>query len=181
MKIAVGSQNTAKLGAIQNAALTYWPASHVTGYNVPSGVSDQPMNFEETLQGSTNRAVAALAAGKAEGATLGVGLEGGLVKMGAYTVLFGIVTVTDGTQTASAPTTGTPLPPEWTAALEAGEELGPFIAKKFADYTKTIGAMPFLTNGQLLREEVFTEAAKGAFVPWVKPEAFTEQAQPHAA
>jgi inosine/xanthosine triphosphatase len=182
MKIAVGSQNKAKLAAIQNAALTYWPQSTVAGYDVPSGVSDQPMTLQETLTGATNRAHAALQAGKPQGATIGVGLEGGLVQMRDFTVLFGIVTITDGTTTASAPTTGTPHPASWTAPLEGGEELGPFIAKKFPDYTKTIGARPFLTGGQLLREEVFTEAAKGAFAPWVKPAAFAETSEkPNAA
>lgn len=171
MKIIVGSQNAAKVGAVKAAADAYWRDNHVWGVEADSGVPGQPKGWEETMRGALNRARNAYYAadGKAD---LGVGLEGGVVEMAGRMVLMNVAAVFDGRQESAAPGTGTPLPESWAVAVRGGQELGPFLAEKFAGYNRKIGAMPFVTNGVLQREAIFTEALKGALAPWVTPEAF---------
>lgn len=82
----VGSTNPAKLNAVRQAIEQHYPQAEVIGFDVQSGVSDQPFSDEETLEGSENRARAAFAAGitahpKLTPETcLGVGLEGGVLE-----------------------------------------------------------------------------------------------------
>jgi inosine/xanthosine triphosphatase len=83
MKIAVGSENPTKIEAVKNAFTIVWPEESwdVTGHNVGSDISDQPMSDEESIQGAKNRARKALELTKAD---FGVGLEGGLQQIGEY-------------------------------------------------------------------------------------------------
>ena len=53
-----------------------WKDAEITSLSVPSGVSAQPFSDEETMQGAINRAKRALE----EGAPIGIGLEGGVMK-----------------------------------------------------------------------------------------------------
>lgn len=170
MKVVVGSKNAAKMGAVENGVKAYWGEVEMVGVDVPSGVSDQPMSLDETVQGAVNRAKAAFAA--VPGCELAFGLEGGVMEMAGRTILFGVAAVFDGKEVSAAQTGGVPLPDAWGEALKNGEELGPYMAKIFKDYNRKIGAMPFLTRGVILREEEFSMAVKGALAPWVTPEAF---------
>jgi inosine/xanthosine triphosphatase len=81
MLIAVGSLNPSKLEAVRLGFLSYFPdaACEIIGTAAKSGVSNQPMNSEETLTGARNRAKRALEL--APEAHYGVGLEGGLQKV----------------------------------------------------------------------------------------------------
>lgn len=83
MKVAVGSQNPVKIEATRRAFEALWPeeAWEVFGIDASSGVSLQPMSDEESIRGARNRARQAL---ERTGADYGVGLEGGLHKIGAY-------------------------------------------------------------------------------------------------
>lgn len=63
MHIFVGSTNPVKLNAVIAASSEQWPEVKVLGFEVASGVSDQPWGDEETKLGAENRARAALAAG----------------------------------------------------------------------------------------------------------------------
>lgn len=171
MKIVLGSQNTAKLSAVEKAAKAYWPDNEIWGVEAESGVSGQPRGWEETTRGALSRARNAYAAAKGK-ADLAVGLEGGVVEMGGRLVLMNVAAVFDGQNEAAAPGVGTPLPESWATAVRNGEELGPFMAKKFEGYTRHIGAMPFITKEVLQRDDVFADALKGALAPWVNPEAF---------
>lgn len=170
MKVVVGSKNAAKMSAVENGCKAYWPDIEMLGVDVASGVRDQPIGLDETVQGAVNRAKAAFAA--AEAVDLAFGLEGGVMEIAGRMVLFGVAAVFDGKEVAAAQTGGVPLPDTWAEALKNGEELGPFMAKIFKDYNRKIGAMPFLTRGVILREDEFTVAVKGALAPWVTPEAF---------
>ncbi len=76
MRVAVGSKNPTKLEAVEQAFRLLLPGEtvEIVGVETDSGVGEQPMNDEETLQGATNRAKEALLAVDAD---YGVGLEGG--------------------------------------------------------------------------------------------------------
>lgn len=81
MKVAVGSKNPVKINAVKIAFQKVWPEEEwvVEGIEVASGVTKQPMSTRESIKGATNRAKRALRALQAD---FGVGLEGGLQKVG---------------------------------------------------------------------------------------------------
>ena len=168
MKIIVGSKNVAKVAAVEKGAAAYWPEAMVSGEDVASGVSNQPIGFDETMQGAVNRAKAALALG----ATLGVGLEGGVMQVGGQWMMFGFVAVTDGTRDVAVPTNGTPLPQAWGDAMAAGGELRPYVLEAGLPYDYAKGVVGLLTNDVVKRDEGFGQALKCALAPWVNPQAY---------
>ena len=94
MKIAVGSKNPVKIEAARLAFLAVWPGSdcEMIECDAPSGVSEQPMSDEESIQGARNRARHAI---KNTNAGYGVGLEGGLHKIGNQYFDCGWIAVVD--------------------------------------------------------------------------------------
>lgn len=83
MKVAVGSLNPVKIAAVKEAFEKLFPDKkwEVKGMDVKSGVSDQPMSDKESIKGARTRAKKAI---KMINADYGVGLEGGLQKVGKY-------------------------------------------------------------------------------------------------
>ncbi|WP_300670854.1 inosine/xanthosine triphosphatase [Desulfoluna sp.] len=77
-EVAVGSGNPNKLDAVKRAFAGFpgFEAASFVANASPSGVSDQPVGYEETLKGADNRAFGAYG-----GRGYGVGLESGLVPM----------------------------------------------------------------------------------------------------
>lgn len=78
MLVVVGSKNPAKISAAKIAFEKVFPEEKikVVAADVKSGVSHQPMSDDESIQGATNRAKAALKAVK--NADFAVGMEGGV-------------------------------------------------------------------------------------------------------
>lgn len=76
MKIIVGSTNQVKVEAVREVFGKWLGDINVESYKAESGVSDQPMSDDETVQGARNRAKASLASSK--DADYGVGIEGGM-------------------------------------------------------------------------------------------------------
>lgn len=76
--VAVGSANPNKLDAVRRAfdGFDGFSGASFVSKAAPSGVSDQPVGYEETLKGADNRALGAF-----EKNGYGVGLESGLVPM----------------------------------------------------------------------------------------------------
>lgn len=75
--IVVGSLNPAKLAAVSAVLATHprLAGLPVTGLDAPSGVREQPMSLEETVQGAKYRAWGSL---RAPGATIALGIESGV-------------------------------------------------------------------------------------------------------
>eukprot|EP00429_Kryptoperidinium_foliaceum_P010761 CAMPEP_0176001354 /NCGR_PEP_ID=MMETSP0120_2-20121206/78_1 /TAXON_ID=160619 /ORGANISM="Kryptoperidinium foliaceum, Strain CCMP 1326" /LENGTH=272 /DNA_ID=CAMNT_0017333889 /DNA_START=90 /DNA_END=908 /DNA_ORIENTATION=+ len=87
LRVAVGSKNPVKVNAVKRAMLSVLEISQldidleVQGFDVPSGVSDQPFGDEETQLGAKARAEAAYKKFKEKNGSypnLAFGLEGGL-------------------------------------------------------------------------------------------------------
>lgn len=80
MKIAVGSKNEAKVGAVREILADYphLSSADIEGFDVSSEISPQPLSLEETLRGARNRAKNAREAGNAD---YGIGIESGLVEV----------------------------------------------------------------------------------------------------
>ena len=95
MLIAVGSTNPAKISAakIGFGKVFQREKIKVIGIDVKSGISHQPMSDRESVKGAINRAKAALKSVK--GANYGVGMEGGLHKIGKNWFESGLIAVID--------------------------------------------------------------------------------------
>jgi len=82
MRVVIASKNPVKLAAAERAFAKMFPSEEIeySTVSVPSGVADQPMSKEETLQGAMNRAERARE--EYPDADYWIGQEGGLVDEG---------------------------------------------------------------------------------------------------
>jgi len=150
MKIAIGSKNPAKLGAVQ----VIFPEAEIIGLSVSSYVSPQPFSDKETRLGAMNRAKACLQ----PGIDLGIGLEGGVMKLDGvlYLCNWCALAMPNG-EILTASGARIPLPEEVEHMLNAGEELGNIMdhyAKK-QNVRENEGAIGIFTNNLVTRKEMF--------------------------
>ena len=157
MKVAVGSNNPAKIGAVKKVLEQM--KSDVIGVDVPSGVSAQPFSDQETLHGAIERAKNA----KNESwADIGIGLEGGVYQEGdqLYVCNWGALSWEGGILTAGGARFA--LPEVIAEKLRGGDELGPimdeYTQEKGIRYSK--GAVGVFTSGWITREEMFEHIVK---------------------
>ncbi|MBF6593662.1 MAG: DUF84 family protein [Thermaceae bacterium] len=167
--VIVGSTNPAKLNPAR-AVFAEVFGLETLGIDVPSGVPEQPVGYEETLLGAKNRAEAAL---RQPGATWGVGLEGGVEFNGYGGWLFNIAYVVreDG-RSGFARGGSILLPPEVAARVRLGEELGHVIddVARLKDSKKAGGAVGFLTLGRVERAEFWRHTLELALPRFLRSE-----------
>ena len=162
MHVAVGSENTVKIAAVE----TLRPDAQVTPIGVDSGVPEQPRGREETVRGARNRAEAALAATAAD---LGVGIEGGVADRdhpeGLWLVMW--AAVTDGEATTYGAGPSIRLPETVARRVRDGEELGPVLDDLLGReaVSEQEGAIGVYTDGQVSRTDALSAAVAGAFGP----------------
>jgi inosine/xanthosine triphosphatase len=163
--IICGSTNPAKLEPVKHVFLSLEPLLEVVGANVPSGVPDQPIGWDETALGARTRARNALAQ---PGARYGVGLEGGMLENadGAWLVSIAAIACSDGREGLACGGMLL-LPPSVAARVQSGEELGHVIDALAGETgTKTRGgAIGFLTSGRYSRREMWVNALEMALAP----------------
>jgi inosine/xanthosine triphosphatase len=190
--IAVGSLNPVKLRAstegaqrvLANRASQSGGTVEVKsqGYNVPSGVNDQPFGDDETLRGAKNRAVAAFLAHVTstggERPLVSIGLEGGVDYMpaaaesetGATRELqtFAWIAVYDGKNFGVSRTGTLHLPPRISQLVLGGMELGAADDLVFgtANSKQSQGAVGALTRGLISRTDYYVPAVVLALVPF---------------
>lgn len=78
MIVAVGSDNPTKIAPVKSVFRHYFRDVTVIGVPIPSGVSEQPLDEDETYSGALTRAKKAIES--INDADYGVGIEGGLEK-----------------------------------------------------------------------------------------------------
>lgn len=172
VQVTVGSTNPVKVGAARRVFAALFPGLAVGGVEVPSGVPHQPIGEAETARGAIARAQAALAA---TGADWGVGLEGGVAFEGEACWMIqccavahrdGRVHVGRGAQFL--------LPPVIARGVRDGGEVGPLMDRLTGqvDTKKKTGAIGFLTNGFVVREEMYAHIVAAALAPFLHPELY---------
>src|SRR5699024_9560597 len=72
MKITIGSNNPAKINAVQSV----FQSANIQTINASSSVSAQPFSDEETREGAVNRALECV---RSKPESVGIGLEGGVM------------------------------------------------------------------------------------------------------
>jgi inosine/xanthosine triphosphatase len=171
MQIVVASANPAKINAVQDAMQQVFEHQQVcvSGYNTASGVANQPMSSEETLQGALNRLQAVAAA--VPGADYYVAIEAGL----DGDCSFAWIVIAHQGRISKTRSASLPIPPAALMALQQGEELGDVIDLMFAQHNikQQGGAIAMLTNHLLTRSSVYQQAIILAMIPFIQPQLFT--------
>jgi inosine/xanthosine triphosphatase len=175
MKLAVGTQNKAKLQAVEVAFGKVYPHIKATGFEVESGIAEQPTSDEESIQGAINRAQSALA--KMATAQYGVGLEGNVVTISDRMFLHGWVAIIDQNGAIGlGHSSGLELPSSIRTAIEGGAELGPVLQEMLNDKDNEIrhslGTNGVLSNGLYTRVDEFVDATTVALAKFAKPELY---------
>lgn len=177
MKIAVGTENAAKLAAVRTAAARIatleetWREAKVVGQTVAVSVPAMPLTDEQLRRGARERAENVLKV--VPDAQLGVGLEGGFHSVeidGAWvTFLRGWAYATDGEQGfyGAAPSVAVP---DFIArqVTETGRELAEVIDEVAGetDIRNRQGAWGVLSRDLLTRSDSFEAALIAAFAPF---------------
>ncbi len=187
MKIIVASTNPVKIQSALHGFQQMFPAESFTveGISVPSGVSDQPMTDEATLQGAINRAINIRTSHPT--ADYWVGIEGGCEeKHGelwtfAWVVVLGNSSPSRYTERGSggevngvsgkARTGAFMLPQEVATLVRSGIELGHADDQVFgrSNSKQTNGAVGLLTADLIDRQRYYEHAVILALVPFKNP------------
>lgn len=192
----VGTANEPKIEAVRAAIAPYTATARVEGIAVASGVSEQPVGLEEILRGARNRAQRAASAG-GSGCDLGVGIEDGLLDLGALgvpglePVNIGCAAVTDGSRTSVGFSSAFPYPPQCTLrAIRDREPIGGLFDSLWAEVkgeaasvpsARTQGNVGKLTLGVLPRSDYARHAVLCALVSFLHPDLYADAKVPEAA
>lgn len=145
----------------------------VKGISVPSGVSDQPMNDEETYQGALNRVENASKA--YPDADFCVGIEGGIEEKNFEMEAFAWILVRAKDGIVGKGRTGTFfLPPQIVALVREGKELG--IADDIVfgrtNSKQENGTVGMLTGNVVDRTAYYAQAVALALIPFKNKELY---------
>lgn len=180
MHIFVGSHNPVKINSVINASIEKWPEVKVEGFDVPSGIPEQPRGDSVTKKGAINRAKAVLSEGLkkyevdgfqfAKDEVLGVGLEGGVIEdedgqmwstvWAVVTDRTGFMEFANGARFKISEIVAT--------KIRNGEEMGPIISQIVgeADVRKKQGMIGVATKGFIDRTEEYQSIIKLALGLW---------------
>ena len=173
-KIAVGSTNPVKIGAVKDGLKKLYPEAHYVGVKVESGVSHQPTSDEETMKGAKNRARKVLAETQAD---IAVGLEGGVIEVGKEmmnTVWCCLVTkkeveiLTGGLHFET--------PKVVAEGIRSGREVGDIMDEMTGekDIKRKGGMIGVLSKGVIDRREAYASLVKLATVKLQSPELYND-------
>lgn len=174
IRVAIGSKNPVKIEAVKDAFEKVWPDKtfEFVGVEVSSGVPDQPMSDEESIKGATSRANNAI---KELNGDFGVGLEGGLQKIGERWFDCGWIVVIDKEGNLGI---GSSLrleaPQKMMELIHQGIELGKVndILFKKENSKHDQGHFGLMTNNVIKRKEGYRDGIIAALAAFMHPELF---------
>jgi len=170
-RVAVGSTNPVKIGAVRAVFARVAPNAIVEGLAVPSSVPDQPIGDDETIRGALARARGVLVLSDGE---LGVGIEGGVANEpggGMRTCAWAAIVARDG-RSGVGGSLAMPLPPVVAEAVRGGLELGHAMDRLTGghDTKRGAGAVGILTAGLVDRQGAYETLVAYALAPFLTPE-----------
>ncbi|NPV50534.1 MAG: inosine/xanthosine triphosphatase [Candidatus Methanofastidiosum sp.] len=179
MKVLVGSKNPVKIDAVKEAFSSYFKDIEVEGVEVGSSVPDQPID-EETFEGAEHRAkvIKKLNEKANIGASYFVGIEGGVINIYSKWFGIGVVCIIDEKDNLGFGTS--PMFELWGDAIEEvldGKELGDVMAEVTGDseVKRKGGAVGYLTDGVVVRKDLYTSALKVALIPLMKEDLYSKK------
>jgi inosine/xanthosine triphosphatase len=166
MIVQVGSQNPVKVQATRNVLEKFYTHITVSSVSVHSGVPDQPIGLDQTIDGAVNRAKEAFV----PGCDLGVGIESGLMET-PHTIT-GYVdmqwcAIHDGEKTTLGVSAGFEYPPSVVEEVLSGKEVGDVMDELTGvdDLGEKMGAVSFLSKGMLDRTGNTEQCVLMAMIP----------------
>lgn len=170
-KVIVASKNPVKINAVKFGFEKMFPEQKfsVEGVSVSSGVSDQPMDDAETQRGALQRAVNAQT--EKSTADYWVGMEGGIHNQENDMMAFAWIVVLDKSLKGQARTGAFFLPPQVTALIQQGKELGEAddIVFGHSNSKQQGGAVGLLTNNLIDRTQLYADTVVLALIPFQSP------------
>jgi inosine/xanthosine triphosphatase len=168
LKAVIGSKNPAKIKAVEKALLSLDLAAEIINIDVDSGVSNQPISDQETVNGAIHRAKQALLNSEAD---IAVGLEGGVVLEQSKDVMicnWGALVDREGNEYIAGGAR-IPLPGYFKGYLLKGMELGDLMDEycQRKDVSKQEGAVGIFTDGAVTRGEMFEHVSKLLLGQWL--------------
>jgi inosine/xanthosine triphosphatase len=178
--IIVASTNPVKISAAQRGFEQMFPGETFAfqGISAPSGVSDQPMTSQETLQGAYNRAEHIRR--EHPEADYWVGIEGGVDESApgepgpVSLIAFAWVVVLDRERVGKGRTGHFSLPPRVTELIHQGMELGHADDLVFGrtNSKQENGAVGLLTGDVIDRAGFYEQAVIFALIPFRNAELY---------
>lgn len=174
MKIAIGSTNPVKISAVKSAFKKVWPRKKFTfiSIDIDSGVSKQPMSDLESIKGARNRAKRSLKISKGD---FGVGLEGGLQKIGKDWFDCGwIVVLNKKKMVGIGSSIKMHTPKKMFKHLKKGLELGEVDDLLFnvENSKQKQGHFGLMTKNKIDRAKAYRDAVISALARFLNPELF---------
>jgi len=179
--VRVGSTNPPKLEGVRAALTAFSRDVTIEGIEVESGVPDQPLGFEEIVEGARNRAERARRGGECD---LGVGYEDGLVAIPGPVeswLNIGCAAVSDGVRVSLGLSPGFSYPPACSQrAVAERRPIGALFDRFWrqhrgsssASAQLSIGNIGELTRGALTRAEYTRHAVVCALAPLLHPDLY---------
>jgi len=169
MEVLIGSENPVKIEATKEVFSRYFGRVKVTGIEVSSKVSAQPIN-EETFEGAKNRAMELKKVDEKKnfGADFFVGIEGGITKLYSKWFALGVGCVIDNQgRIGYGVSPCFELPQSIVEQLLSGNELGDVMEKISGknNIRQTEGAIGFLSKGMMNRKNLYVHSLIVALVP----------------
>jgi inosine/xanthosine triphosphatase len=181
--VRVGSTNPLKLEGVRAALAAFSCDVRIEGIDVESGVPDQPLGFEEIVEGARNRAQLAERHGECD---LGVGYEDGLVAIpgpaGSWFNI-GCAAVSDGVQVSLGLSSGFSYPPACSQrAVAERRPVGALFDHLWKQHRGSsadpaqlsVGNVGKLTRGALTRAEYTSHAVLCALTRFVHPDLYAD-------
>lgn len=159
LTLAVASANPVKIAAAKEAfEAAFGRKVETISLDVPSGVSAQPMTYEETRQGAENRVKHAVESNP--DADFYIAYEGGVDVYEDGPKTFAILCVSNGRDTVFGQSATLPLPLKVYAQLLQGVELGNAMDSLFntVNIKQKGGAIGQLSNGIETRKSIYQSA-----------------------
>jgi inosine/xanthosine triphosphatase len=174
MKVSIASKNPVKIQSVKTAFEKVFAniEIEISGIEVESGVSEQPLTDEETLKGAENRAENAQKIG--EKSDFYIGIEGGLQKLGNEYHAFAWVVIKSSNKTGKAKTATFILPQKVSELIEQGYELGHAddIVFGHSNSKQKNGAVGLLTKDATNRSEYYSFAVILALIPFLNEDLY---------
>ena len=175
MKVVVGSKNPVKIEAVRTAFDLIFPDQlwEVSGVEVKSGVSDQPMSERESIQGAFNRAQGALISDFQP--DFAVGLEGGLQEIDGNWFSCGwIVVLSKEGKKGIGATINIQAPAVMMKMILEGKELGEVTDALFKkeNSKQAEGYFGHMTNRAITRTKGYSDGVIAALAAFINPQLF---------
>ncbi len=169
MKIAIGTTNKLKIGAVSESLVKVFPEAELVSTEVKSVVSEDPVGDEEGIRGAIGRARAAM---EKEHADMGVGAEGITSKNSYGIFVYGWVAIVDKKgKIGLGSSSMVMLPKALAEMLDRGEGLAnamASISKMSSEAVRTeLGTNGILTKGMYDRKKEFSDATACALAVFV--------------